>query len=142
MRYIVSIEGQSIELPEEVATSDDKVKQALSPYYPGAATAKITRAVKDDITTVTVIKQAGTKGCIFLDNLVELPEKENPVFMLYNQMKDINPTTLPKVQLLMLEAQINISRKEGSEQNASIEKALSRLQQSTPHASAGLILGF
>jgi hypothetical protein len=63
MKYIASIEGQPIPLPENVALDDGKIKAALAPYFPAAANSKIMRSEPvDDVVTVTVIKQAGTKG--------------------------------------------------------------------------------
>jgi hypothetical protein len=63
MNYKISIEGQEIEMPEEIAGDDDALKSALSPYFPGAANAKFMRSEpKDGVITVTVVKQAGTKG--------------------------------------------------------------------------------
>ena len=69
MKYIILVEGQSIPMPEEIAADDGKLKAALAPYFPGVSNSTIKRdaAVKDEATgeesiTVTVIKQAGTKG--------------------------------------------------------------------------------
>ena len=63
MIYKISIEGQEIEMPEEIAGDDGSLKTALSPYFPGAANAKFMRSEpKDSVITVTVVKQAGTKG--------------------------------------------------------------------------------
>ncbi len=63
MNYKISIEGQEIEMPEEIAGDDGALKSALSPYFPGAANAKFMRSEpKDGVITVTVVKQAGTKG--------------------------------------------------------------------------------
>lgn len=63
MKYMIKIEGQEIEMPEEIAGDDSSLKSALAPYFPGAANAKFMRSEpKDDVITVTVVKQAGTKG--------------------------------------------------------------------------------
>lgn len=63
MNYKIKIEGQEINMPEEIAGNDDVLKSALSPYFPGAANAKYMRSKeKDGVITVTVVKQAGTKG--------------------------------------------------------------------------------
>ena len=143
MKYIISIEGQNIELPEEVGADDHKVKQALAPFFPGAATAKITRATKDDVTTVTVIKQAGTKGAdIFLVNLIELQEKENPVIELFTQLRGFNPTTYPKDRLILLESQIAEAKEEGHKQNEILDHTFSRLRESRPQPIHDVVLGF
>lgn len=67
MNYEILIEGQTIPMPEEIAGDDSALKSALSPYFPGAANAKFMRSEpKDDVITVTVVKQAGTKGAKYL----------------------------------------------------------------------------
>jgi len=61
--YVISIEGQTIPMPMEVAMNDQLLKDALAPYWPGAANSKIMRGEPvDGVVTVTVVKQAGTKG--------------------------------------------------------------------------------
>lgn len=62
MLYNVSIEGQTIQLPEAIATDDAKVRQALAPYFPGAAESLITRKTEGETTTISVVKKAGSKG--------------------------------------------------------------------------------
>jgi len=63
MNYKIKIEGQEIEMPEEIAGDDAALKSALAPFFPGAANAKFMRSEeKDGVIIVTVVKQAGTKG--------------------------------------------------------------------------------
>lgn len=63
LTYNISIEGQTIPMPAEIATNDQLLKDALAPYWPGAANAKIMRGDPvNGAVTVTVVKQAGTKG--------------------------------------------------------------------------------
>lgn len=60
----VNIEGQKIPLDESICKTDASLRDALSPYYPAVTNAKITRN-KDkegNLTTIDVVKQAGTKG--------------------------------------------------------------------------------
>lgn len=75
MIYKISIEGQTLDMPEEIAGDDGKLKSALSPYFPGAANAKFMRSEpKDGVITVTVVKQAGTKGVDIETGKVYLPD--------------------------------------------------------------------
>lgn len=81
MKYKIMIEGQEIEMPEEIAADDGALKSALSPYFPGAANARYTRSEpKDDVITVTVVKQAGTKGASPspIDVIIKRPGKQSP----------------------------------------------------------------
>ena len=57
-------DGQTFELPLEVAQNDDLLKKAVTIFNPGLANASITREEKDGRLTVTLAKQAGTKGSV------------------------------------------------------------------------------
>jgi hypothetical protein len=58
----VKIEGNTLDLPDEVANSNKSLIDALTPYYPAAANATIKREGKGAGMVVTVTKKAGTKG--------------------------------------------------------------------------------
>lgn len=75
--YKVTIEGQTLELPAEIASDDAKLKAALQPFFPGAANAKFMRSEADGVETVNVVKQAGTKGRITLDVDPDVVEERN-----------------------------------------------------------------
>jgi hypothetical protein len=62
-QIILSGDGQTIEVPDDIARSDELLKRALAPHYPDLANAKIIREEKDGLIKVTVSKQAGPKGC-------------------------------------------------------------------------------
>lgn len=67
MKYTIKIEGITFQMPEEVAASDDLVRRALAPYYPGAVTADLRRSANpqdEQETFIEVVKRAGTKGRI------------------------------------------------------------------------------
>lgn len=146
MNYIVSIEGQSIPMPEEVAADDNKLKAALSPYFPGAANAKIMRSeAKDDSVTVTVIKQAGTKGaeCI-LDRLIRLPESRNPVAELYERLADIDAHLVgySPEEMLALDGEISEAQTKGGEQHDAMGKTFRLLMKADSQPSQELPEGF
>lgn len=61
-KVILSAEGQTLDLPDEIAGDDTKLRQALVTYYPQLATAKIERITSEAGLQVTVSKQAGPKG--------------------------------------------------------------------------------
>ena len=119
MKYVVSIEGQMIPMPAEIATDDGKIKAALVPLFPGAANSKIIRSnPQDDTILVTVVKKAGDKGAVtgnksavtgdkgllpiprnavdleraamLLEKLEEAPSGENAVVALSREVKDID----------------------------------------------------
>ena len=63
--------GQTIELPDEIASSDEQIRAALAPLYPAIANATISREQgADGQTVVKITKVAGTKG---LQTAFEVP---------------------------------------------------------------------
>ena len=86
MNYNVLIEGQTIPVPEEIGASDEAVKRALTPFYPEVANAMVTRVVKEETTTITVVKRAGTKGAGMQD-LVDCAGGRNPAIALYEELQ-------------------------------------------------------
>lgn len=91
MKYIVKIEGQEVPVPDSVgALEDADLKRALTPMFPGAANSKIERAEKDGVTTITVVKLAGSKGSARknkkeggLAALLSCKSRRNPIVDLY-----------------------------------------------------------
>jgi hypothetical protein len=64
MNAKIKIEGQELELEEEIAQDDELLKAALAPTWPAVSTATFTRTGGKDgkQLVVTVTKRAGTKG--------------------------------------------------------------------------------
>ena len=146
MKYIVSIEGQSIPMPEEVAGDDAKIKAMLSPYFPGAANSKIMRSeAKDDTVTITVIKQAGTKGSgSILEKLTAAKEQQNPVVEMYQGMADVDEKLVgySTERLMELDESIEQTIKAGTHEQKDISTTLSFLKQSPARPSLSLVEGF
>jgi len=102
MAFIVKIEGQTIELPENIAQDDQKIRESLAPFYPEIGqNSLITRAEKDGNIEITISKRAGTKGGAsqppsntaiveqLRTTLEELPEGGNSAVEMYRQLKKI-----------------------------------------------------
>ncbi len=58
----IHLEGQAIELPDNIAASDDLIRRALAPFYPAVVNAQIKREQKDGAAVITVIKRAEPNG--------------------------------------------------------------------------------
>jgi hypothetical protein len=54
----VKIEGQIIEVNDEIAKNNDLLRETLSSHYPSAREGKIER----NGNQITITRQAGTKG--------------------------------------------------------------------------------
>lgn len=79
----VKIDGAEMELPDDVCKTDQKLRDALVAFYPGAANSDVRREKKGDHEVITVTKRAGSKGCdeVF-EALDAAPEEVNPVIAL------------------------------------------------------------
>jgi hypothetical protein len=165
MKYKIMIEGQEIEMPEEIAGDDGALKSALSPYFPGAANAKFIRTEpKDNVITVTVVKQAGTKGSgdddalqilAHLDvalpgsltsqvliKLIETPEGINPVVALHRSLEGRTLNQMTVDQLMGLDDQIDEIIQSGLKEKMAIDSSLALITKIAPIPSKVVVTGF
>lgn len=140
MNYIVKIEGQEIPLPEEVAKTDDGVKRALVPFYPDAANALITRVENEGVTTITVVKKAGTKGLLPLIALDACPGGRNPAIELAEEIKRAG--NLSVLELLEMDERIDQAIEDGETQTEQMKAALNRLDAAAAQSSPWTAEGF
>jgi hypothetical protein len=142
---VLVIEGQRIPIPTEIAVDDDKVRRALAPFFPGAASAEITRAEQDSLTTVTVVKRAGSKGHeTALLALRHSPGGKNPAIALFEEIQtlEIEPHEREPEALLTLEARIQRAIETGQSQAGAVERARERLAAATARPAPAVVLGF
>ena len=146
MIYTVSVEGQTIPVPEEIGASDESVKRALAPFYPEVANALITRTVKalpdgkDSHTTITVVKRAGSKGTSNpIEFLLACPGCKNPAIALY---EEISAQDMDPLAQLELDNLIDAVIAEGEKQARAQQYASERLQKSAPLPSPFVVKGF
>lgn len=165
MNYKISIEGQTIDLPEEIAGDDAKLRAALTPFFPGAANAKFMRTPpKDEVVTVTVIKQAGTKGSdhdlilidgplkpqrelgdaddLVLRRLIEAEEGQNPVVDLNTALEGKTLNQLGIEKLLELDSEIDETLEVGRKERDRLENTLSLLKRTAPQPASSVPTGF
>ncbi|RJX17506.1 MAG: hypothetical protein C4575_12750 [Desulforudis sp.] len=149
--YNILIEGQTIPVSEDIGANDATVKAALTPFYPDAANAMITRVEKDDVVTINVVKRAGTKGLApapaqiaghpgplaYLDTC---PSHKNPAIEMYEQIYT-SPAFSPE-ELLILDARLQAAIEEGVAQGRMLEAALTRLNDARPQPAPAVIIGF
>lgn len=76
--------GQQLELPDDIAASDELVRKALAPYYPDVVNCQIKR---DGGEPFKIIKVGGTKGGTPLSFLVSAPEEINPAVAMCWQLQ-------------------------------------------------------
>jgi len=140
--YTITIEGQSIPVPEEIGSDDAKVRAALAPYFPDAANALITRSEKEDKVTVNVVKKAGSKGGEenpILTSLRSADPGQNPAVELYLK---IGSEELDPIHLLEIGADIDRAMEDGKVQGAQLETAVKSLRNAAPTPAPVVMIGF
>lgn len=142
MKYVAVIEGQEIDLPEEIAQKDDLVKQSLQPYFPDVANALITRETTDERVTIKIVKRAGSKGGRSFEELVQAKDGRNPLVVIYQGIGGSNPDNMPLDEILRWEGRIERAIHEGKEQNESMEFSRRRLIVARPAISTEVPTGF
>ncbi len=144
-QIILSGDGLTIEIEDEIARSDDLLKRALSPHYPDLANALISREEKDGLLKVTVSRRAGPKGSLQAGDVVnpnpvvlaleEAPDYLNPAlalaWQLYFQTSSGNNPDVKGLSLeeqLAFQAVITEAILEGEAEAAEVQKTVDRLK--------------
>jgi hypothetical protein len=151
----LAADGQELQLDDSIAGDDTRLKQALSPFYPEAATANIRRETNSTgQMVVSLVKQAGTKGADpigdILISLVKARQHINPALELTWQIQFRQALgTLSIEDVLALQPMIDSAGTKGHEEGQKVVAALSRLVEVTPkpvaagsQAAPGLLAGF
>ena len=147
MEYVIAIEGQQIPIPEEIGKDDAAVKRALAPFFPDAANAMITRTTKGEVTTVNVVKKAGSKGgrSTFgstLDSLDQCIQHQNPAVELYNELQLLDKAELTPELMLEYDASLQGAIDAGLEQAEQVKQTIERLLRSPAVPARGVPFGF
>jgi hypothetical protein len=100
----VKIEGTELELPDDICKSDQKLRDALVAFYPGAANSDVKRDKKGDKEVITVTKRAGSKGSSapVVEALDAAPEWIHPALVF--DVKGWRKTDAEALERAMLEA--------------------------------------
>jgi hypothetical protein len=113
---------------------------------PGIAEAKIPATVKDDVTTYSIVKTAGTKGAGSFDaaisHLIECKGGINPVVEYFQALQDTDLVSTPVEQVLVISAKIESVIEAGDIQMNAMVKAVGRLAAASPQAAPALVPGF
>jgi len=141
--YVVTIEGQTIPVPEEVGKDDTMVRAALAPFFPDVANALITRKTEGETVTVNVVKKAGSKGATPLELIEALrgaQPGQNPAVKLYMEVMSLG--NLDPVELLRMEGRIQKALESGLTQGEQVQAALALLRKAQAQPAGIVPVGF
>jgi hypothetical protein len=134
----LSDNGQTLTLPDDIAGDDERLRNALKPFYPELANAEIRRETKDDTLTVTVVKRAGPKGAGILPALLAAPEELNPALALAWQLEHREITAgLELTELVALQPAIEQAIEAGEAEVKQIDITLRILKRALPVTGSG-----
>jgi hypothetical protein len=154
-QIILSGDGLTIEIPDEIAQNDDLLKRALAPHYPDLANALITREEQDGLLKVTLAKRAGPKGSAQESDratknpvalaLDDVPDYLNPALALAWQLHFQHAAGKEELTLekqLALQGTISEAILEGEAEAAQVEKAVEWLEAAPTVAALQVPKGF
>lgn len=144
----VLIEGQTLTMPPGIEKDED-IRRALAPYFPEVSTALLSRKEEGEVTTVTIIKKAGSKGGgngkahrdAPQQKLIDCAGGMNPAIALYQRIDALGPDA-DIVDLLEFEREIDQALKQGEKQRQAITDARARLGCAVAQAAPVVVVGF
>ena len=153
--YMLNVQetGQAFPLPATIGASDDLIKRSLASVIPYIDTAKLERAEKDGVTTITVTKShapkgAGDPGSLFSPVIASLiaskQDGTNPVirtFLEVEQIKDEVHAFQPH-QMLELKKTIESAFRAGEHRHEEFKDAVQMLIKTAPQTAKSVPVGF
>ena len=142
MPYKLFLEGQEIPLSDEVAATDDTVRNAMMPYFPEMGSADIRREEKNGITEIRMVKRAGTKGSVVIQSLIDSDSEVNPALSLSWQLKELERSgNLDIERLISFQPQIADAVDIGEDWEKTVTDTLTALRRCQPIPSSVQITG-
>ncbi len=141
MPYKLFLEGQEIPLADEIAATDETLRNTFVAFYPELGTADIKREEKDGVVEIRMVKRAGTKGNP-VQSLIAAPSSINPAIALslqltHRQMQEV----LSIEDLIAIQADIEEAIDVGNAWEKQTTQTLRAILKCTPIASTLPILG-
>lgn len=142
MPYRLFLEGQIIDLSDEVASTDDTLRNAFIPFFPEMGTADIRRQEKDGIIEIRILKRAGTKGNAIMQSLINSEIEINPALNLTWQLKQLERDgTLSVEQLVSFQEQISNAINTGETWEKDVNSSLESLSKCQSISSSVQVIG-
>jgi hypothetical protein len=153
--YMLNVQetGQSFPLPAGIGARDDLIKRSLASVIPYIDTARLERAEKDGVTTITVTKSHAPKGAgdpgssfspVIASLIASKQDGTNPVihtFLDVEQIRDEIHAFQPH-QMLELKKTIEAAFRAGEQRHEQFKDALQLLSKSTAQAAKSVPAGF
>jgi hypothetical protein len=142
----ISTDGTEFEVKDDIARDDQRLREALTPFYPEMANAEITRSEQDGRLIVTMAKRAGTKGFSrshVLTVLQNAMETVNPAVLMQDRLRRMEERGELDVRKLMrMQPEIRRAMNDGQKQIEEMKASLKLLGDAQPVAAKSIPVGF
>jgi hypothetical protein len=148
----VILEGQTLQMPDEVAQTDEGLIRALAPLYPDVANAEISRKTEGADTVITVVKRPGSKGgsamlrpgaqVQVVAALLAATGEVNPGVGLYLELRALDLAAASPEDLLVLRGRIDQARAQGEAEIEAVRRTLKALHHALPVPARHVPPGF
>ena len=142
----ISTDGTEFEVKDDIARDDQRLREALTPFYPEMANAEITRAEQDGKLIVTMAKRAGTKGFNRSDVLTVLRsamETVNPAVLMQDKLRQMEERGELDVRKLMrMQPEIRQAMNDGKKQIEEVKESFKLLGEGKSVPARSIPVGF
>lgn len=116
----------------------------MSTIYPELGTGKVVRNRRGGVETITMIKEAASKGCLatVVEDLINAPESRNPMMALFEQINSVDVVALSAADRALLTGKIEEAVEKGDFLRKVLTAARERLENSKSVAAHSIPLGF
>lgn len=128
----IRFEGQQVDLADDIAQDDSKLRAALVTAWPSISTAEITRTREDGVLVVSCAKKAGAKGggLEVARRLEAAPETINPALLLAADLRLREARgTLTPAELVRASGEIGKALAKGNEDLKTVRVVVDRLRE-------------
>jgi hypothetical protein len=154
---IVKIDGAETEVEDDIAATDESLKNALAEYYSGVMNATIKRTEQNGQKYIEIVKRAGPLGAVVakfkckpltpqqavIKALEKAPERINPAILHAREIQlKVATNSLVLTDLLQSEDARDKAIEVGEKECDSIRKSLDTLQKAPPVAARRVPVGF
>lgn len=142
MQYKLFLEGQEITLAEEIAATDETLRNAIVSFFPEVGTAEIKREQKNETVEIRIVKRAGTKGNDAVEFLIDSTSAINPALALSWQLKQLEREgSLSTEYLISIQPNISQAITTGEDWQKDVAQTMANLQKCQPIPSSTQITG-
>jgi hypothetical protein len=141
---VVTYEGKSHEIETDIAMDDDLLLRTMSTIYPELGTGSVVRNRKGGVETITLLKQAASKGLTtsVADSLIAASEYRNPMMAFFEGAGDVDLVAMSAADRAVFSGQISAAVEAGDKDEKELGRICERLEKARPITTQSIPVGF